>query len=87
MNPWQQPYRYTTYERVGNGVDQALMRSYHGWHSRFDQPDPWAGSYDLTDPQSFNRYAYVRNDPVNFVDPSGLMMEGGVSCYIDGVAS
>jgi len=48
------------------------MRSYHGWHSRFDQPDPWDGSYDLTDPQSFNRYAYVRNDPVNYVDPSGL---------------
>jgi hypothetical protein len=27
----------------------------------------------MTDPQSFNRYAYVQNDPVNFVDPSGLM--------------
>jgi hypothetical protein len=26
------------------------------------------------DPQSFNRYAYVQNDPVNFVDPSGLLM-------------
>ena len=24
------------------------------------------------DPQSFNRYAYVGNDPVNMVDPSGL---------------
>jgi hypothetical protein len=60
---------------------------YHGWYSRFYQPDPWDGSYDLTDPQSFNRYSYVQNDPVNFVDPSGLMMEGGVSCYIDGIAS
>jgi hypothetical protein len=45
---------------------------YHGWYSRFYQPDPWEGSYDLTDPQSFNRYAYVQNDPVNFTDPSGL---------------
>lgn len=26
----------------------------------------------MTDPQSFNRYGYVQNDPVNFVDPSGL---------------
>jgi hypothetical protein len=26
----------------------------------------------MTNPQSFNRYAYVQNDPVNFVDPLGL---------------
>lgn len=39
---------------------------------RFDQADPWEGSYDLSDPQSFNRYSYVNNDPVNYVDPSGL---------------
>ena len=43
--------------------------------SRFAQPSRWEGSYDLTDPQSFNRYAYVRNDPVTFVDPSGLNLE------------
>jgi hypothetical protein len=28
----------------------------------------------MSDPQSFNRYAYVQNDPVNFVDPSGLLL-------------
>ncbi len=72
VNQRQQPYRYTTYERDGNGVDRAVMRSYHGWWTRFNEPDPWDGSYDLTDPQSFNRYTYVQNDPVNFVDPSGL---------------
>ena len=44
----------------------------HGWWSRFSQPDPYDGAYSLADPQSFNRYAYVQNDPVNFVDPSGL---------------
>jgi len=37
-----------------------------------DQPDPWDGSYDLAEPQTFNRYAYVRNDPVNYTDPKGL---------------
>ncbi|MER3478874.1 MAG: hypothetical protein C4287_23425 [Leptolyngbya sp. ERB_1_2] len=26
----------------------------------------------LADPQSFNRYSYVGNDPTNFIDPSGL---------------
>jgi RHS repeat-associated protein len=67
-----QPHRYTTYERDGNSGDEAMMRRYTGkWH-RFDQPDPYDGSYDLTNPQSFNRYAYTKNDPVNFRDPSGL---------------
>ena len=47
----EQPYRYTTYERDGDGVDQAMMRSYQGWWTRFNEPDPWEGSYDLTDPQ------------------------------------
>jgi len=67
-----QPRRFTTYERDGNLSDEAMHRRYNRWHSRFDQPDPYGGSYDITDPQSFNRYAYVQNDPVNFVDPSGL---------------
>ena len=57
---------------MATGVDQALMRSYHGWWARFNERDPWEGSYDLSDPQSFNRYTYVQNDPVHFVDPSGL---------------
>jgi hypothetical protein len=50
-----------------------MMRRYAGkWH-RFVQPDPTDGSYDLTNPQSFNRYAYVQNDPSNLVDPTGML--------------
>jgi RHS repeat-associated protein len=72
-----QPHRYTTYERDANGGDEAMMRRYAGkWH-RFVQPDPYDGSYDLTNPQSFNRYAYVHNDPVNFVDPTGMFRCAG----------
>ena len=37
---------------------------------RFSSSDPLAGS--LGDPQSLNRYAYVRNDPISLIDPSGL---------------
>jgi RHS repeat-associated protein len=67
-----QPHRFTTYERDGNAGDEAMMRRYAGkWH-RFVQPDPADGSYDLSNPQSFNRYAYVQNDPTNLVDPAGL---------------
>jgi RHS repeat-associated protein len=67
-----QPHRFTTYERDGNQSDEAMFRRYNRWWSRFDQPDPYDGSYNLSDPQSFNRYSYTQNDPVNFTDPSGL---------------
>lgn len=67
-----QPRRFTSYTRDINLSDDAMHRRYNRWHGRFDQPDPYDGSYDLTDPQSFNRYSYAQNDPVNFVDPSGL---------------
>ncbi|HET8669063.1 MAG TPA: RHS repeat-associated core domain-containing protein, partial [Candidatus Saccharimonadales bacterium] len=67
-----QPRKFTTYERDSIGSDDAMHRRYNRWWSRFEQPDPYDGSYDLSDPQSFNRYSYVQNDPVNFVDPLGL---------------
>ena len=72
-NQGLQPHRYTTYERDSNGGDDAMMRRYQSSLSVFSQPDPYDGSYNLSDPQSFNRYAYVQNNPVNLVDPSGLM--------------
>jgi hypothetical protein len=34
-------------------------------------PDSYMGSYDLTNPQSMNRYAYALNNPVSFTDPKG----------------
>ena len=70
-----QPKKFTSYDRDANGSDEAMFRRYNRWHSRFDQPDPYQGSYSLSNPQSLNRYAYTNNDPVNFVDPSGLNME------------
>jgi RHS repeat-associated protein len=37
---------------------------------RWLSPDPLAG--DVSNPRSLNRYAYVLNNPVNFIDPTGL---------------
>jgi RHS repeat-associated protein len=74
-NSQQQTRKFTTYERDGSGNDQAMFRQYHNYWMRFDQPDPYGGSYDATDPQSFNRYNYVQNDPINYADPSGLFAE------------
>jgi RHS repeat-associated protein len=72
-----QPKKFTSYDRDANGSDEAMFRRFNRKHSRFDQPDPYDGSYSLTDPQSLNRYSYVQNDPVNFVDPSGLNLSSG----------
>ena len=52
-------------------------RYYSPYLNRFVQADtiiPSAG-----DPQSWDRYAYVRNNPINRVDPTGHM-----ECYDDG---
>jgi RHS repeat-associated protein len=34
-------------------------------------------------PQSFNRFAYVLNNPLRYVDPSGFLAEGGGDCHSD----
>jgi hypothetical protein len=39
---------------------------------------------NISDPQTFNRYTYVQNDPVNFIDPSGLNRELGGRCGNNG---
>ena len=66
-----QPQSFTSYIRDANGGQDAMARRYSAG-GRFSQPDPYGGSYDFSDPQSLNRYAYTKNDPVNFRDPSGL---------------
>jgi RHS repeat-associated protein len=72
LNQAFQPRKFTSYIRDAIGSDDAMHRRYNSGYIRFDQPDPYNGSYNLTNPQSFNRYSYVHNDPVNFIDPTGL---------------
>lgn len=57
---------------VATGLEHTPYRKYDSGWGRWTSPDPYGGSMSASDPQSFNRYAYVSNDPVNFVDPSGL---------------
>jgi RHS repeat-associated protein len=54
------------------GLDHTWWRKYESFSGRMTTPDPYGGSASVADPQSFNRYSYVQNDPVNFVDPTGL---------------
>jgi RHS repeat-associated protein len=59
------PRFFTTYEREMTGLDYARARYYRSNHKRFTSPDRYRGSYRRGNPQSLNRYAYVRNDPIN----------------------
>ncbi len=55
------------------GQDHAWFRKNENLAGRWTSPDPYNGSMDPVNPQSFNRYSYVQAQPTNFVDPSGLM--------------
>ncbi|KAF4333640.1 rhs repeat-associated core domain protein [Fusarium beomiforme] len=59
-------YRYSAYERdEETGLYYARSRYYAPWLGRWLSPDP-KGIED-----GLNRYAYVSNDPISFVDPQG----------------
>lgn len=65
--------RFTGYEKdIETELDFAEARMYRNKHGRFTAPDPLLSSASLGNPQTFNRYVYVGNDPVNVTDPSGL---------------
>jgi RHS repeat-associated protein len=55
------------------GMYDFLYREYHPRQGRWISPDP-AGltAVDMTDPQTWNRFAYVSNSPLNSTDPLGL---------------
>lgn len=50
------------------------LRLYYPVLSRFVHVDP-ADDSDLSDPQRWNKYTYVRNNPVAFKDPDGAIIE------------
>jgi RHS repeat-associated protein len=66
-------YKFATYWRDSTGLDYADQRYYASSFGRFLTPDPYMASGGPADPQSWNRYAYVEGDPVNFNDPRGLL--------------
>jgi RHS repeat-associated protein len=65
--------RITAKERdTETGLDYFGARYYGSNMGWFVSPDPYMPSADVKDPQSWNRYAYSRNNPLRFMDPDGL---------------
>jgi RHS repeat-associated protein len=78
--------RFTGHRRDHNApgeaddLDYMHARYYSPWLNRFLSVDPVLG--EVESPQSWNRYAYVRNNPLKYTDPSGeaavLKTPGGI---------
>jgi RHS repeat-associated protein len=80
------PNHFTGKERDSeSGLDNFGARYDSSSLGRFMSPDPMGGHQE--DPQTMNRYSYVRNNPLNLTDPTGLdfWLQGGNACGNNGV--
>jgi len=72
-----QPRKFTGKERDSEtGLDYFGARYYGSKIGRFTTVDPlYTWQENLLDPQRWNRYSYVRNNPLRYVDPDGRVMK------------
>jgi RHS repeat-associated protein len=54
-----------------SGLDYFGARYYWSSAGRWTSPDDVFNDMDPADPATWNRYAYVRNNPLRYVDPNG----------------
>lgn len=65
--------QFTGQERdLESGLDYFDARYYSSTQGRFTSIDPLAASGQPTNPQTWNRYAYVLNNPAALIDPTGM---------------
>ncbi len=65
--------KFTQYERdTETGLDYAQARYYSSSQGRFTTVDPLMASARSSAPQTWNRYCYGLNNPLKYIDPSGL---------------
>jgi len=66
--------QFTQKERdIETGLDYSLARYYSPKQGRFTSIDPLIGSAKPMQPQGWNRYSYAINNPLKYVDPTGLI--------------
>jgi RHS repeat-associated protein len=64
--------KFTGKERDGeSGLDYFGARYLSGVMGRWTSPDAPFADQHPADPQSWNLYSYVRNNPLRFIDPTG----------------
>jgi RHS repeat-associated protein len=66
------PRHFAMLDRDVNDNGHVMFREYSSMTGRWMSSDPYSGSYNIYNPQSFNRYAYVLNNPTSLIDPLGL---------------
>ncbi|MFN0141771.1 MAG: RHS repeat domain-containing protein [Pyrinomonadaceae bacterium] len=72
--------KFTTYDRDNEtDLDFAQARYNNSDFGRFSSPDPLMASAKTGAPQTWNRYIYVINNPLKYVDPTGMILEGSGS--------
>jgi RHS repeat-associated protein len=69
-------HKFTGKERdTESGLDNFGLRYLTSSMGRFMSPDSIANDWELANPQTWNRYAYARNNPLIYVDPDGAAVE------------
>jgi RHS repeat-associated protein len=68
--------RFVGYERDSeSGLDFAGARYYANVQGRFTSADNFLNDTHVADPSSWNLYAYARNNPLRYIDPTGELIQ------------